>query len=95
MEIFPVIIFSIPFDPGVPGWAPQQMCGYLTFFLSAVIPGPSSGEPGVVGFVLFRGAAANLNYFIFCLSFSFPSKNSPVSHLYVVADDTGDGSGVK
>lgn len=58
VEIFPVIIFRIPFDPGVPGWAPQQMCGYLTFFLSAVIPGPSSGDPGVAGFVLFHGASA-------------------------------------
>lgn len=26
VKIFPVITFRIPFDPGVPGWAPEQMC---------------------------------------------------------------------
>lgn len=39
--------------------------------------------------------AATLNYFPFCLSFSFLSNYPPVSHLDVVADDTGNGSGVK
>lgn len=59
VKIFPdVFSLGFPLTQVCLGGPHSRCVDILTFFLSAVTPGPSSGEPGVAGFVLFRGGAS-------------------------------------